>query len=109
MLVFGLRPILFDEADCSLENSTRILELKLASITRDFYGRSELMNLNLSMACYRRWIIDIDQIIFITIFDSKVAVTSACKIDPLDEWPDLGGRRIQIDSLLRFGIHEGIA
>ena len=60
LIIFRLSYILFNKADCTLEHLAWILELGLHSVTRNFYCRSELLDLNLTMPHDRHGIHNVD-------------------------------------------------
>ena len=108
-VVLALRLIVLNEANLCPKYPAWIFLLHLVLVYRLFYCWLQLFRFDLSMTHYRRWVVNIDKIVFVQVFNSQISIASACKVYPLEGGPDMRGWSIQIDSLLRFCVHECVA
>lgn len=109
VIVLPLRLIFLNEANLCSKYSAWILLLHLVLVYRLFNCWLQLFRFNLSMTHDRGRVVNIDEIVFVQVFNSQISIASTGKVYPLEGRSDVRRWRIQIDSLLRFCIHECIA
>lgn len=109
LLYYVLRGVWFDEAMLGLKYSTGVLVVYLVLVSWDFNRGSKLLRLHLVMILDWWWVVQVDQIILICIFNGQVAITSARQVHPLQSSSDCSWWCVQIYPLFRLRVEESVA